>query len=270
MLGPAVGFDLPLGFGVDRRALPSRRLSDGVWQFRLRRVLGGTRQLVGVPATRPIPPASPVQALRGNRLRAALDSRLGEFHRHDVFSPATADAIVDLENRLAREPRHGCRRRRTLRHRPHPPRAYGPLHPLGQRRRIRLLRRRPVLGLQPRSSGHHDPASRGLPIERTRRNLFFSTRLHSRSAEKGGHAIRREIRSELCYHTEERVPFPARMAPEAAFRFPVKRLHTLHERTLRRRGGFGERFADRRHGRRLYILAQGDQAKSPIFDSTSS
>ena len=51
----------------------------------------------------------------------------------------------------------------------------------------------------------------------------------------------------------------------------LERLHALHERTLRRRDGLRGRFADRRHGRRLYILAHGPiKPNPPQFDSTSS
>ena len=41
----------------------------------------------------------------------------------------------------------------------------------------------------------------------------------------------------------------------------LQRLHPLHERSLGRSDGLGGRFADRRHGRRLYILGRGDQGQ---------
>src|SRR2546421_11830561 len=50
----------------------------------------------------------------------------------------------------------------------------------------------------------------------------------------------------------------------------LKRLHPLNERTFGGGEGLGERFADRRHGRRLYILRRGHQGKSSQVDITSS
>ena len=59
-------------------------------------------------------------------------------------------------------------------------------------------------------------------------------------------------------------------APAADIVGALQRLHALDERALRRGEWLVERFADRRHGRRLYILGRGDQGKRPKFASTST
>jgi hypothetical protein len=50
----------------------------------------------------------------------------------------------------------------------------------------------------------------------------------------------------------------------------LERLHALRQRAFRRSQGFEERFTDRRHPRRLYIVRRPDQAQSAQFDSTST
>src|SRR5579875_1915074 len=86
-----------------------------------------------------------------------------------------------------------------------------------------------------------------------------------------GHHIIGRLEQQLVDRLAARFQVALELSPTAADVVrALQRLHPLDERPLGRGDGLLERFTDRRHGRRLYIVGPGDQGLAAEFGSTSS